>query len=80
VAQRVDAQNARLAEAIRAGVETGVLRPVSPEDAAVFLWAAWSGVIAPAWRPDGLGRNADEVEQLLALGAQLIGRGMLAEP
>ena len=60
VAQRVDAQNARLAEAIRAGVETGVLRPVSPEDAAVFLRAACSGVIAPAWRPDGLGRNADE--------------------
>lgn len=63
--------------AIRAGIEAGGLRDVPPEDAAAFLWAAWSGVLALGWRPDALRREPDELRALLAVGVDLLTNGLL---
>jgi TetR/AcrR family transcriptional regulator len=60
-------QNARLARALRAGIEEGTVKPLDPEAVATVLWSAWSGVIALAWRPDSLRVEPSELERLISL-------------
>jgi TetR/AcrR family transcriptional regulator len=77
LAASVDQQNARMVEALRRGIESGVIRPVVPEDVATVLWAAWNGVISLGWRPDALHRSNDELSRLLRVATETVAEGLL---
>ena len=76
VAGTVEEQNARLAAALRRGVEEGVVRDIEPEAAAKVLWSAWSGIIALAWRPDLLRVDGAELEALIDVAADIVAEGL----
>lgn len=78
VAERVGSEVDRMAGALRAAVSAGTVRPVDPERAAVFLWAAWDGVIAAHVLPGGLGLSEPEFDEVLALGRETLACGLLA--
>jgi AcrR family transcriptional regulator len=77
LARAVDAQNHRMVEALRRGVEAGVVRPLIPEDVATILWAAWNGVISLGWRPDSLRRTESEIRGLLRTATDVVANGLL---
>jgi TetR/AcrR family transcriptional regulator len=77
LAQRVDEQNSRLADALRHAIQTGLVRAVDPEQAATFLWAAWNGLISLAWRPDALRRDTAQLHELLTAATDLVALGLL---
>lgn len=79
LAESVNEQNARMVEAIRLGVEAGVIREVDPHDMATVLWAAWNGIISLGWRPDRLQRADDELRRLLRLATDAVAHGLLTE-
>jgi TetR/AcrR family transcriptional regulator len=79
LAESVNEQNARMVEAIRLGVEVGVIREVEPQDMATVLWAAWNGIISLGWRPDSLQRADDELRRLLRLATDAVAHGLLTE-
>lgn len=64
----------RLRDALERGAEDGSLEVDDAEAAAWFLTAAWSGVIAMALRPDGLGGL--DLDDVLATGEALVSRGL----
>ncbi|MGI8622366.1 MAG: TetR/AcrR family transcriptional regulator [Solirubrobacteraceae bacterium] len=78
VAERVRAEVDRMAGALREAMSDGTIRPVEPERAAVFLWAAWDGVIAAHVLPGGMGLSEPEFDEVLALGRETLARGLLA--
>lgn len=78
VAARVAAQNARLVEALRAGIDEGAVRPLDPEAVATVLWSAWSGIIALAWRPDSLRVDLDRLGHLIEVAADVVTDGIAA--
>ncbi|GAA1674178.1 TetR/AcrR family transcriptional regulator [Kribbella yunnanensis] len=77
LAESVREQNARMVEAIKLGIETGVLRKVDPEETATVLWAAWNGIISLGWRSDGLSRSDEELAELLRVATDLVAHGLL---
>jgi TetR/AcrR family transcriptional regulator len=77
LASRVDEQNQRLADALRSGIQAGVVKAVDPLETATFLWAAWNGIISLAWRPDALRRTEAELRRLLALASDSIALGLV---
>jgi len=79
LAKSVDEQNGRMVEAIRLGIEAGVIREVDPEDTATVLWAAWNGIISLGWRTDSLQRSDDELRRLLRIATEAIAHGLLTE-
>ena len=79
MARSVDEQNARMVEALRLGIEAGVVRDVDPASVATVLWASWNGVISLAWRPDELRRTEKELRELLRVATDAIARGLLVE-
>ncbi|MGH8794326.1 MAG: TetR/AcrR family transcriptional regulator [Stackebrandtia sp.] len=78
MAEAIAAQNSRLVDELRRGVEAGLLRPVDPEAVATVLWAAWNGVISLGWRPDGLRRDEERLRELLMIAVDVIANGLLA--
>jgi TetR/AcrR family transcriptional regulator len=80
LAESVNEQNSRMVAALRRGMESGLVRPVDPDEIATILWSAWSGVISLGWRPDGLRRNEAELRKLLRTATDLIANGLLARP
>lgn len=77
VAERVRSEVARMAGAMREAITQGTVRGVDPERAAVFLWAAWDGVIAAHVPPGNMGLNEREFEEVLALGREVLALGLL---
>jgi AcrR family transcriptional regulator len=78
VADRVRSEVDRMAGALAEAIEAGVVRPVDPRCAALFLWAAWDGVIAAHLLPGGMGLSEVEFDQVLALGREVFILGLLA--
>lgn len=76
LARRVDEQNARMVDAIERGIHDGTIHPVDARKAATVLWASWNGVISLAWRADGLRQDEQALADLLAVAANMIGRGL----
>lgn len=76
IADKIAAQNSRLAEALRQGIDAGLLRPLDPDRTAMFLWSAWNGLISLRWRPDHLRRNRDELDELVDLAVEVVARGV----
>lgn len=79
LAKSVDEQNGRMVEALRAGIEAGVIRDVEAESMATVLWAAWNGVISLGWRPDSLRRSDDELRRLLRMATEVFTHGLIAD-
>jgi TetR/AcrR family transcriptional regulator len=78
IAGRVRSEVERMAGTIAEAIDSGVLRPVDPRDAAVFLWAAWDGVIAAHVLPGNMGLTDEEFERVLTLGREVLTLGLLA--
>jgi AcrR family transcriptional regulator len=76
----VNEQNGRMVAALRRGMESGLVRPVDPDEVATVLWSAWNGIISLAWRPDGLRRSEDELRALLRTAIDVITNGLLPRP
>ena len=53
------------------------IRSVDPERAAVFLWAAWDGVLAAHLLPGGMGLSEQEFDEVLAFGRKTLASGPL---
>lgn len=66
-----------MAGALREAIAQGTVRPVDPERAAVFLWAAWDGVIAAHVLPGNMGLTEREFEEVLGLGREVLALGLL---
>lgn len=79
LAESVNEQNRRMVEAIRLGIEAGVIRAVDPEDAATVLWSAWNGIISLGWRPDELRRTDEELARLLRVATDAVAHGLLTD-
>ena len=80
VAERARSEVDRMAGAIEEAIDQGVLRPVDPRDAAVFLWAAWDGLIAAHVLSDRMGLDEDEFARVLVLAREVLTLGLLAPP
>jgi AcrR family transcriptional regulator len=80
IADKIRAQNERLAQALRQGIDTGVIRAVDPDLAATFLWSAWNGLVSLRWRPDHLSCERDELDALVDLAVDVLARGLLVPP
>ena len=79
LAESVNEQNARMVEAIRLGIDAGVIREVDPGDTATVLWAAWNGIISLGWRTDSLQRSDAELRRLLRIATEAVAHGLLNE-
>ncbi|GFG62560.1 TetR family transcriptional regulator [Mycobacterium kubicae] len=77
VTERIRSETERMAGAIAEAIEARVMRDVDPRRAAVFLWAAWDGVIAAHLLPGNMGLTELEFEQVLSLGRQVLTLGLL---
>jgi AcrR family transcriptional regulator len=77
VAERVRSEVARMAGALREAIAQGTVRSVDPERGAVFLWAAWDGVIAAHVLPGNMGLSEREFEEVLVLGREVLALGLL---
>lgn len=80
IADKLRVQNARLAGALRAGMEAGLIRQLDPERAAIFLWSAWNGLVSLRWRPDVLRCDREELDALVDLAVDVVSHGLLAPP
>lgn len=77
IADRVRSEIHRMTGALREAIDEGAVRVIDPERAAMFLWAAWDGLIAAHLLPAGLGLTEDQFDELLALGRETLARGLL---
>jgi AcrR family transcriptional regulator len=77
VAAWVDSEVARMAEALREAMATGIVRPLDPERTARVLWTAWDAVIAAQVLPGGMGLSDEEFDGLLDLIGEILTRGLL---
>jgi TetR/AcrR family transcriptional regulator len=77
VAVRVRSEVARMAGAVAEAIAEGTVRVVDPERAAVFLWAAWDGLIAAHVLPGNMGLSEPEFDEVLALGREVLALGLL---
>lgn len=60
-------QNAKLAQAVRDGIDAGLARPdLDPDDVASMLLATINGLLAMAWRPGDLRIKGEDLERLFA--------------
>jgi TetR/AcrR family transcriptional regulator len=78
IARLAEAQINRLADAIAAAVDAGLVRKVDPQRAAKFLWGAWVGVISLNTRPDRLRIKDEELASVLEEGRAMISFGLAA--
>lgn len=77
VADRVRSEVSRMAGALREAVSQGTIRDVDPEHAAVFLWAAWDGLIAAHVLPGNMGLSEPDFDRVLALAREVLTIGLL---
>ncbi len=77
VAALVEEQNAKLAEALAAGIADGSVTPhLDPVLAATALWASMNGVLALNWRPDRRPHDDTQVGDLVATWITIATRGL----
>ncbi|GAB2682160.1 TetR/AcrR family transcriptional regulator [Nocardia goodfellowii] len=80
LARNIKRQNDRLAQALSAGIDAGIARPIDPSKVATVLLATWNGIISLNWRPDQLRRTEAELRDLLETAADVIAHGLLRTP
>lgn len=77
VAERVASEVDRMAGALDEAAAEGVLRPLDARAAAVFLWAAWDGVIAAHLLPTNMGLTEPQFESVLAIAREVLILGLV---
>ncbi len=77
IARRVDEQNARMVQALDAGIRAGVIREADPQELATMLWASWNGMISLGWRADSLRRNKTQLRRMLSLATEIMTDGLM---
>lgn len=77
ISERVRSEVDRIASAMQEGIDAGLVRAVEPRRAAVFLWAAWDGVIAAHVLPGNMGLTEEEFENVLIFGRQALALSLL---
>lgn len=79
VAQLTREQNAKLAQALRDGVDDGSFRAdLDPELTADALWASLDGLLSLAWRSDALRADEARLEQLRRAFNLIVQQGLAA--
>ncbi len=78
VTERLRAEVARMSSALAEAIAEGLVRPVEPRRAAVFLWSAWDGVIAAHVLPGNMGLEEREFDEVLELARGVLTLGLLA--
>lgn len=76
MARRVDAQNARMVDALERASAEGTLRRVDTQRTATLLWASWNGIISLAWRQDELRQDPEGLRDLLKRAAEIVTLGL----
>jgi TetR/AcrR family transcriptional regulator len=77
VAQRITDETERMAREIQLVIDEGLGRPVDPESAARFLWAAWDGVISCHLGPSNMGLTDAEFDAVLNRAREFFALGLL---
>jgi TetR/AcrR family transcriptional regulator len=78
IAERIGAEVARMGQLLREAADEGTIRPLDPEPAARFMWAAWDGVIAAHLGPANMDLSDAEFERMLNQARESLIRGLLA--
>jgi TetR/AcrR family transcriptional regulator len=86
VADEIERMSGAIAEGISAGLAPGpaeraawgIDREIDPRAVAIFLWAAWDGIIAAHLLPGNMALDDDEFERVLQVARTVILRGLLA--
>lgn len=78
IADKVEALVADVADALRRADAAGQIDCPDPGRTSVFLWSAWNGVLGSRWRPDRLALDDAELERVLAVGRDIVIRGLRA--
>lgn len=86
VADEIERMSGAISEGLSAGLAPGteeraalgVDPEVDPRAVAIFLWAAWDGIIAAHLLPGNMALSEREFERVLAVARAVIVRGMLA--
>lgn len=79
LADLIRRQNAKLAQAIRDGMDIGLVRAdLDPDKLATALWASLNGLLALAWRPGALRVDPGTLDVLLASFVATVRDGLRA--
>lgn len=76
IADKVEALVGGVTDALRRADTAGQIRCPDPQRTAIFLWAAWNGVLALRMRPDRLALDDVELQQVLEIGRDIVHRGL----
>lgn len=76
IADKVEALVGDVAAALRRAHEAGQIHCADPHRTSVFLWSAWNGVLSARWRPDRLALDEQELRDVLAVGRDIVLRGL----
>lgn len=76
IADRVERLVGAVGDAIARAAAAGEVAVDDAQDAAVFLWGAWNGVVALHQRQDRLRLDDARLVEILELGKQIVLRGL----
>ncbi|WP_454197644.1 TetR/AcrR family transcriptional regulator [Nocardia sp. Marseille-Q1738] len=76
IADKVEALVGDVADALVRAAATGAIACPDPQRTAIFLWGSWNGVLALHMRPDRLALDTDELRRVLAIGREILLRGL----
>ncbi|MGW3353176.1 TetR/AcrR family transcriptional regulator [Nonomuraea rubra] len=77
VGRRIASEIDRMAAALAQAIDQQIIRPVPPRPTAVFLWAAWDGIIACHLLPGHMGLSEAAFESVLAQARDIVMTGLL---
>lgn len=76
IADKVETLVGDVADALRRARDAGQIDCPDPGRTSVFLWSAWNGVLSARWRPDRLALDEKELREVLAVGRDIVLRGL----
>jgi len=77
VSARIRSETSRIAAALQQAIDEGTLRDLEPSRAAIFLWAAWDGLIAAHVLPGNMGLSDKQFNQVMEFGREALTRALL---
>ncbi|GLE55128.1 TetR family transcriptional regulator [Mycobacteroides chelonae] len=77
IADKVESLVGDIADVLRRADAAGELHCADPVRTSIFLWGAWNGVLSLNLRPDRLRLEPAEMQRVLALGREIIERGLV---
>lgn len=77
IADKVESLVGDIADVLRRADAAGEVHCSDPVRTSIFLWGAWNGVLSLNLRPDRLRLEPTEMQRVLALGREIIERGLV---